>query len=716
MTAIQYQKDQNNIVHLILNKPDSSANLMDTQFCESLTLVVDQLTKDDFIGVVIRSTKLTFFAGGDLEMLYQADQQNAQQLFAMTESIKKGLRQIECLGKPVVACINGAALGGGWEIALAAHYRIAVNHPKVVIGLPEVTLGLLPGGGGITRTVRMLGLQAAMPLLLEGKKFKCDAALEMGLINEIVENDDALITGAVEWINSHPQVVKPWDTKGYRIPGGGPTNPKIAQMLAIAPAMLRKKTAGVLPAPEKILSAMVEGAQVDFDTASEIETRYFVELACLPVTKNIIKAFWFELNEIKSGVSRPSEYGKYTSTKVGILGAGMMGAGIAYSCAITGISVVLKDISLEAAEKGKAYSEKLLSERVACGKMTESKKQSILKLIHTTDKIEDLQGCDRVIEAVFEDRELKAKITQQAESQLDDSAVFASNTSTLPITGLAEASQNPEQFIGLHFFSPVDKMSLVEIIVGEKTSAETLAKSYDFALQIGKTPIVVNDSRGFFTSRVFATFVNEGVSMLAEGVAAASIENAAFLAGFPVGPLAVTDEVSLTLIEKIRRQTATDCLKEGLPAPTHPADQIIDKMLEMGRTGKQDCAGFYDYSQNPQTSKKTKRLWPGLKQNFYVEDKQLPLEIIKQRLLYIMAIETVRCMQEGVLNSSHDANIGSIFGIGYPAWTGGVLQFINYTGLEKFTDTASRLAETFGERFTPPILLIDKMNNHERFE
>lgn len=713
--AIRYQKDQNNIVHLILDKPNSSVNLMDRQFCESLMTVADQLTRDDFTGVIIRSVKPTFFAGGDIEMLYQANQKNAQQLFAMTESIKKSLRLIECLGKPVVACINGAALGGGWEIALATHYRIAVNHPRVIIGLPEVTLGLLPGGGGITRTVRNLGLQAAMPLLLEGKKLKCDAALEMGLINEIVEEPDALLTNAIEWINKHPQVKKPWDIKGYHIPGGGIMSPKIAQMLAIAPAMLRKKTAGVLPAPEKILAAMVEGSQVDFDTASEIETRYFVELACLPVTKNLLKAFWFELNEIKSGVSRPSEYSKSSSTKVGILGAGMMGAGIAYSCAIKGISVVLKDISPEAALKGKTHSEKLLSKRVASGKITESRKQEILKLIHTTDKIEDLQGCDQVIEAVFEDRKLKAEITQQVELQLDNSAIFASNTSTLPITGLAEASRNPEQFIGLHFFSPVDKMPLVEIIVGEKTSAETLARSYDFVLQIGKIPIVVNDSRGFFTSRIFATFVNEGVSMLGEGVAAATIENAAFLAGFPVGPLAVTDEVSLTLIEKIKRQTAVDCLQEGISAPTHPADQIIDKMLEMGRTGKLDGAGFYDYLKDPQTHKPTKKLWPGLVQNFYSEDKQLPLETIKQRLLYIMAIETVRCLQEGVLTSSRDANIGSIFGLGYPAWTGGVLQFINHIGLKKFTDEANRLTECFGDRFAPPTLLIEKMTNNERF-
>ncbi len=710
MSAINYQKDQDNIVHLILDKPDASANLMDPLFSESLTQAVEKLSNDDFSGVIIRSAKKTFFAGGDLDLLYKTNKDNAQQLFDMTESIKRGLRTIETLGKPVVACINGAALGGGWEIALAAHHRIALNNSRIQLGLPEVTLGLLPGGGGITRTVRMLGLQDSMPLLLEGKKLKPAAAFKMGLIDELAGDVELMLAQAKQWIVQNPEVRKPWDEKGFRLPKGAPSSPKIAQLLAIAPSMLRMKTAGVLPAPEKILSAMVEGAQVDFDTASQIETRYFVELACSSVSKNLISTFWFQLNEINSGVGRPKNIKRSPMSKVGILGAGMMGAGIAYACATRGIDVVLKDITYEAAEKGKSYGEKLLLKKIKYGKVDEQKKADILGRIKATDKAHDLEGCELVIEAVFENRELKARVTKEAEEQLSDNAIFASNTSTLPITGLAQASKKPTNFIGLHFFSPVDKMQLVEIILGKDTSEEALARCYDFVLQIGKIPIVVNDSRGFFTSRVFATFVNEGVAMLGEGVSAASIENAAFLAGFPVGPLAVTDEVSLTLIEKIRRQTATDCLNEGISIPSHPADKVIDQMLEMERAGKLTGAGFYDYPEG-----QTKKIWSGLKQHFYQEDKQLPLETIKQRLLYVMAIETVRCLQEGVLTSTRDANIGSIFGIGFPAWTGGALQFINQTGIANFNNQANQLSEDFGERFTPPSLVIIKENSQEEF-
>jgi len=715
MTAIHYQKDNNNIVHLVMDKPDASANLMDAEFNHSLQQVVSQLGSDDFVGIIIRSAKKTFFAGGDLDMLYQTTAENSRALFDTTESIKRSLRAIETQGKPIVACINGAALGGGWEIALAAHYRIALEQAKIQLGLPEVTLGLLPGGGGITRMTRMLGLKEAMPYLLEGKKFNPQSAHKSGLVNELAVDENALLEQAINWIKANPQVSQPWDQKGFRLPGGTPAHPKVAQMLAIAPAMLRKKTVGVMPAPEKILAAMVEGTQVDFDTASQIETRYFIELACSPVCKNLINTFWYQLNQIKAGESRPANIEKSKLYKVGVLGAGMMGAGIAYACASKGISVVLKDISVDALENGKNYSEKLLAKKIKRGHLDCAGKDAILQNIQTTTSATDLDGCELVVEAVFEDRQLKAQVTQEAEAQLSVTSIFASNTSTLPITGLAEASERPQNFIGLHFFSPVEKMPLVEIIKGKNTSAQALARCYDFVLQIGKTPIVVNDSRGFFTSRVFATFVNEGVAMLGEGISAATIENAAFLAGFPVGPLAVTDEVSLTLIEKIKRQTAADCLAQGISVPSHPADKIIDRMLEMERAGKLHGAGFYDYDKSESAPTKNKKLWPGLQQHFYRSDAQLSLEQVKQRLLYIMAIESVRCLEEGVLNSAHDANIGSIFGIGFPSWTGGVLQFINYIGVQKFYAQATKLAENFGERFEPPALLLARSQNNERF-
>ena len=701
MTSVIYEKDQDNIVHLILDKPNAGANLMDAEFTASFVAAVKKLREDNWSGVLFRSAKTTFFAGGSLDDLHATTKENAQLLFDMVTQLKLAMRELETSGKPVVACINGAALGGGWELALACHYRVALSN-GVTLGLPEVTLGLLPGGGGVVRMSRLLGLQGALPYLTEGKQFKPAQGQKLGLIDEVVDTEESLISVAINWIKANPKVQQPYDVKGYKVPGGTPTTPSLAKMLPIAPAMMRVQTKGTMPAPESILSVMVESLQVDIDAAMRIETRYFVELVCSQVAKNMIGTLWFQLNEIKAGASRPKDIEKSKIKKVGVLGAGMMGAGIAYSSALKGIDVVLKDISLESAEKGKAYSQTILDKKVKKKRLKAEKRDAILNSIKATANAEDLKGCDLIIEAVFEDRGLKAKVTQEAEAQIESSAVFASNTSTLPITGLAEASSRPENFVGLHFFSPVDKMPLVEIISGEQTSNETLAKAYDFVLQIGKTPIVVNDSRGFFTSRVFGTFANEGIAMLGEGIPAAAIENAAFLAGYPVGPLAVTDEVSLTLVEKIRNQTIKDLQEEGKPYPVHPSDSVVDRMLEAGRSGKLSGAGFYSYPENDSTKGRKKHLWDGLSEKFENKDCAYTVEEIKDRLLYIQAIETVRCVDEQVLTSVRDANIGSIMGIGYPIWTGGILQFINQTGLPEFIKRAEVLTEQCGERFTVP--------------
>ncbi|MBL4797431.1 MAG: enoyl-CoA hydratase/isomerase family protein [Oleispira sp.] len=717
--SVIYEKDQHNIVHLILDKPNAGANLMDNEFTDSLSNAVEKLSQDDYAGVIFRSAKSTFFAGGNLDDLYSTQKENADVLYDMVNRLKLAMRAIETQGKPVVACINGAALGGGWELALSAHYRVALNKgplgKDIQLGLPEVTLGLLPGGGGVIRMTRLLGMQAAMPYLLEGKQFKPEKGLELGLINEVVDSPAAMLESAVNWIKANSgtdcNVQQSYDMKGYKVPGGLPSQPALAKMLPIAPTMIRAKTKGTLPAPESILAVMVEGLQVDIDTAMRIESRYFVELVCSQVAKNMIGTFWYQMNEIKAGAARPDNIPRKKVTKLGILGAGMMGAGIAYSSALKGIEVVLKDVSLEGAEKGKAYSENIVNKKVKQGRLSQDKADKLLNSILPTDNAQQLAGCDLVIEAVFENRELKAKVTQEAEAQLSTQAVFASNTSTLPITGLAEASKRAENFIGLHFFSPVDKMPLVEIICGEKTSDETLALAYDYVQQIGKTPIVVNDSRGFYTSRVFGTFANEGIAMLGEGIPAAAIENAAFLSGFPVGPLAVTDEVSLTLVEKIRKQTMLDMEAEGKNFIHHPAEKTVDKMLAMERAGKLAGAGFYDY---PQDAKK--HLWPGLKDTFEQADKAIDLQEIKDRLLYIQAIETVRCFEENVLTSVRDANIGSIMGIGFPVWTGGILQFINQTGLDAFIERAETLFETCGERFRVPNLLKDMAKDNLVFE
>ena len=711
--AIRYEKGQDQIVVLTLDMPGQSANTMNAAYREAMAATVTRLEaeKDGIAGVVITSAKKTFFAGGDLNELIKVDKSHAKGFYDSVLVLKAQLRRLETLGKPVVAAINGAALGGGWEICLACHHRVALDDKAVQLGLPEVTLGLLPGGGGVVRMVRMLGLEKALPYLLEGKKVRPAQALQAGLIDELAADRDELLSKSRAWILANPEAKQPWDNKAYQIPGGTPSNPKVAQMLAIAPSILRSKTNGCFPAPEKILCAAVEGAQVDFDTAHLIETRYFTELVTGQVAKNMIGTFWFQLNEINAGSSRPQGFAPYVTHKVGVLGAGMMGAGIAYVSACAGIDVVLKDINLPAAEKGKAHSATLLDKKVSRGQLSAEQREATLARIHPTQDDADLAGCDLIIEAVFEDRELKARVSAAAQSVVGADAVIASNTSTLPISGLATAVPDQGRFIGLHFFSPVDKMPLVEIIKGARTSDETLARGFDFVLQIKKIPIVVNDSRGFFTSRVFGTFTNEGIAMLGEGVAAPMIETEARKAGMPVGPLAVSDEVSLSLMSHIRQQTAKDLQAEGKALPSHPATAVIDLLVnEYKRTGKAAGAGFYDYPAGGQ-----KHLWPGLKTRFEQPGKQISPQDVRDRLLFIQAIETVRCVEEGVLMSTADANVGSIFGIGFAAWSGGALQFINQYGLDDFVARARYLAEEYGERFSPPALLLEKAAQGEVF-
>lgn len=711
--AIRYEKGQDQIVVLTLDMPGQSANTMNAVYREAMAATVARLQaeKDGIAGVVITSAKKTFFAGGDLNELIKVDKAHAKEFSDSVRVLKAQLRSLETLGKPVVAAINGAALGGGWEICLACHYRVALDDQSLQLGLPEVTLGLLPGGGGVVRMVRLLGLEKALPYLLEGKKIRPRQALQAGLIDALAVDRDELLAKARAWILAHPDAAQPWDNKAYQIPGGTPSSPKVAQMLAIAPSILRSKTNGCLPAPEKILCAAVEGAQVDFDTAHLIETRYFTELVTGQVAKNMIGTFWFQLNDINAGRSRPEGFAPYLTRKVGVLGAGMMGAGIAYVSACAGVEVVLKDINLAAAEKGKAHSATLLDKKVSRGQLTAEQREATLARIHPTQSDADLAGCDLIIEAVFEDRELKAKVSAAAQNVVGLDAVIASNTSTLPISGLATAVPDQAKFIGLHFFSPVDKMPLVEIIKGTQTSDETLARGFDFVLQIKKTPIVVNDSRGFFTSRVFGTFTNEGIAMLGEGVAAPMIETEARKAGMPVGPLAVSDEVSLSLMSHIRQQTAKDLQAEGKAAPTHPATQVIDLLVnEYQRMGKAAGGGFYEYPAGGQ-----KYLWPELKSRFERPDQRISAQDVRDRLLFIQAIETVRCVEEGVLMSTADANVGSIFGIGFAAWSGGALQFINQYGLNDFVARARYLAEQYGERFSPPALLLQKAAQGEVF-
>jgi 3-hydroxyacyl-CoA dehydrogenase / enoyl-CoA hydratase / 3-hydroxybutyryl-CoA epimerase len=704
MSAIQYLKNDDGIIILTLDSPNQSANTMNGDFRIALENIVSKLKSETSItGIIFRSAKKTFFAGGDLDELIQARLEDATPFFEMIQKMKAEFRYIETLGVPVVAALNGTALGGGWEIALGCHARIALNDPKTKFGLPEVTLGLLPGGGGIVRMVRLLGLQNAFPFLMEGKQFGVDKAKSLGLIQDIAETPEELMDKAIAWIKEHPKSQQPFDVKGYKIPGGDPKTPAVAQILAIAPAMLRDKTKGCYPAPEAIMAAAVEGTQVDVDTALTIESRYFTYLATGQVSKNMIGTFWHGMNAIKAGASRPKDVAKWQASKVGVLGAGMMGAGIAYSTAIKGVPVVLKDVSVENAEKGKAYSQKLLDKKVSQGRMTAEKRDQVLSLITATASAEDLKGCDLIIEAVFENQELKAKVTQEAEAFLAEGGVMASNTSTLPITGLANASKDQANFIGLHFFSPVDKMQLVEIIKGKNTSAETLAKAYDYVQQIGKIPIVVNDSRGFFTSRVFGTFVQEGLRLLHEGVHPARIEMAALKAGMPVGPLAIQDEVALTLSEHVANETRKALQAEGKDLPRSGADDVIQTMIHtFDRKGKAAGAGFYDY---PEGGKK--HLWEGL--NHWKQDVDISEQEMIDRFLFVQSLDTLRCYEENVLESVIDANIGSIFGIGFAPWTGGAIQFLNQYGLDQAVQRASQLEAKYGERFKAPQRLVESV-------
>ncbi|MFD7087584.1 3-hydroxyacyl-CoA dehydrogenase NAD-binding domain-containing protein [Streptomyces sp. NPDC059896] len=720
--AIRWEQDGTGVVTLVLDDPVQSANTMNQAFRQSIAAIADRVEaeKDSIRGIIVTSAKKTFFAGGDLKDMIKLGPADAAGIFESSMAMKRALRRIETLGKPVVAALNGAALGGGYEIALACHHRIALDAPGSKIGLPEVTLGLLPAGGGVTRTVRLMGVaDALLKVLLQGTQYSPARALENGLVHEVATSADDMLARARAFIDAHPESSQPWDVKGYKIPGGTPSSPRFAANLPAFPANLKKQTAGApYPAPRNILAAAVEGSQVDFETAQTIEARYFTELVTGQTAKNMIQAFFFDLQAVNSGAGRPQGVAPREIRKVAVLGAGMMGAGIAYSCARAGFDVVLKDVSEEAAAKGKAYSAKLLAKALSRGRTTEAERDALLARITPTADPADLAGCDTVIEAVFEDTALKHKVFQEIQEIVEPDALLCSNTSTLPITVLAEGVSRPADFIGLHFFSPVDKMPLVEIIKGERTGDEALARAFDLVRAIRKTPIVVNDSRGFFTSRVIGQFINEGVALVGEGVEPASVEQAAAQAGYPAKVLSLMDELTLTLPRKIRDEARRAAEEAGGTWTAHPADVVIDRMVdEFGRPGRSGGAGFYEYSEDGRRT----RLWPGLREHFGTPEgeagTEVPFHDMTERMLFSEALDSVRCLEENVLTSVADANIGSIMGIGFPAWTGGVLQYINgyEGGLPGFVARARELAERYGARFEPPALLVEKAERGETF-
>ena len=711
----RWEQDGDGIVTLTMDDPDHGANTMNTRFIDDFSATVDRIVaeKDSIKGVVLTSAKKSFFGGGDLKSMIKAGPEQAEELYERSMGIKGRMRALETCGVPVVAAINGAALGGGLELALACHHRVMADARGAKVGLPEVTLGLLPGGGGIVRTVRMFGLAQAVPnILMSGRSFAPDKALKAGQVDEVVE-PEKLIDAAKAWLATDPEPTQPWDRKGWTLPGGTIDDPALAGVLPSFPANMRKQTKGApAPAPRAIMAAAVEGSQVDFATAEKIEARYFVSLVTGPIAKNMIQAFFFDMQHCSSGGARPkaadgSEIPRTRFTKVGVLGAGMMGAGIAYVCAKAGIEVVLKDVEQASADKGKAYSEKLEAKALERGRTTQEKSDALLARITPTTDPQALAGCDLVIEAVFESPDLKKKVFQEIEDIVAPDALLGSNTSTLPITDLATGVKRPEDFIGLHFFSPVDKMQLVEIICGEKTTPETLAKAIDLTLQIRKIPIVVNDSRGFYTSRVIGTFVNEAIGMLDEGIEPSTIEQAGRIAGYPAAPLQLSDELNLNLMVKIRQATREAEEAAGREYVPTSSDRVVLKMVEeLQRSGRAAGAGFYEYADG-----KRGGLWPGLREAFNTSpDNAPPLQDLIDRMIFAEVLETQKCVDEGVITDDADANIGSIIGIGFPAWTGGTRQYAkNYSepgakeasGYKGFVARAEELAAKYGERFAP---------------
>ena len=698
MNTLELKTGSDRIAVITIDLKDRSMNVVSPEFIADFDQAIDQIVGDDNIrGAVVTSGKSSFVAGADLlqivdEILPGADPKAA---FEKWSGLQRLYRKLETCGKPIVAAINGTALGGGLELCLACHYRVAADDPKAKLGQPEVQVGLLPGAGGTQRLPRIIGLEASLPLLLQGTHLSPAKAAEMGIVDRLVEPGQE-VAAAKQWILDGGEAVQPWDKKGFKVPGGaGLMHPKAIQTQMFGVALLQKTTNHNYPAPIAIMSAVYEGSVLPIDTALEIESKYFAELLTNVVARNMIRTLFVNKGAADKLVRRPQGIDRRKVTKLGVLGAGMMGAGIAFVSARAGMHVVLLDRSRDDAEKGKDYSRQLLQKRVDRGRMEAAAAADVLELIETTDDYSKLEGCEYVIEAVFEDRKIKADVTAKTEAVISSDAIFGSNTSTLPITGLAEASGRPQNFIGIHFFSPVDKMPLVEVIVGEKTSDEAIARTLDYIQQIRKTPIVVNDSRGFYTSRVFSTFTREGIAMLAEGVNPALIENVAKHAGMPVGPLAVTDEVSLELAYKIGKQTKADLGDDYVETP---ADAVMETMVvELDRRGKRFGAGFYEYSDDG-----GKRLWPGLSSQFPVSAEQPTAQEVKTRLLYVQAIDAARCLEEGVLTHPADADVGSVFGWGFPPYTGGTLSFIETVGVKAFVDEANRLAKQYGPRFAVP--------------
>ena len=715
MADFNYSVDADGVATICWDLPGKSMNVLSMEGMRELDAHIDTALADDAVkGVIITSAKKDFAGGMDLNVIAKmkesAGDNPAQGLFDGIMSMHKGLRKIERAGmdsktnkggKPIVAALPGIALGIGLEIPLACHRIIAADNPKAKIGLPEIMVGIFPGAGGTTRLVRKMGAMAAAPYLLEGKTVSPDKAKAAGLIDEVVPADE-LQARAKEWVlnATDADIVKPWDAKGYKMPGGAPYHPAGFQTFVGAAAMIHGKTNGVYPAAKALLAAVYEGAMVPFDDALRVECRWFVNVLMNPSSSAMIRSLFINKQALEKGAVRPVDVPDQSVKKVGVLGAGMMGAGIALVSAKAGIEVVLIDQTQEAADKGKAYSAAYMDKGIARKKATAEKKEALLNLITATTDLDALKGCDLIVEAVFEDPGVKAEMTQKVEAVVGEDCIFATNTSTLPISELAKASKRPEQFIGIHFFSPVEKMLLVEIIKGKETGDRATAKALDYVRQIRKTPIVVNDARFFYANRCIIPYINEGIRMVGEGVAPALVEGAARLLGFPVGPLQLVDETSIDLGVKIAKATRAAM---GDAYPDSAVDEVVFWMFDEGRLGRKANAGFYDYD----AKGKRTQLWEGLAAKYPLAEDQPDVTEVQHRLMMAQVLEAVRAQEEGVLMDIREGDVGAILGWGFAPWSGGPLSWLDMIGAAKAVEICDGLTEAHGARFTTPETLRD---------
>ncbi len=702
---LSYEVNNKGIGLMTIDMKDYPANLLSFDFVEEYAKTAQLALKDSKVkGVIVCSAQKLFMAGADLRLLSKP-MDDPNMFFKIFLNIHKQFRTIETGGKPFVAALAGTALGGGLELALTCHHRIALNSPKIKIGFPEITLGLLPGAGGTLKSPYLMGLQTALTYLLTGRSVKPNQAYQDGLINDLANDEADLFNKAETWILNNPNPIQPWDAKKVEIPGVN--TPNVAQIFTEAIGNFRKKTQGNYPSAEYLISALHDGLALPIDRALELEARYFIKALGSKEAKNQIRTGFFFMKEAAKGKNKPQGYDFYTVKKLGILGAGMMGAGIAYVSALKGMEVILKDRTLALATKGKLQTEKRLQLEISKGKITQDQAQNILDRIKPTTSLQNFKDVDYVVEAVFEDPNLKSKVIEETEVILGKGKVLGSNTSTLPITMLAKSTQVPERFIGIHFFSPVDKMALVEIIVGQKTSKKTIAATVDYVLAIGKIPIIVKDSHGFFTTRCFSTFTSEAAFLLEEGTDPLVIENSARKIGMPVGPLAIIDEISLSLNLAILKSDPTLGKNEETDRLYSIFDNLVNKY---GRLGKKAKKGFYDYPEG-----KKKKIWTGLQTIFPQKSKDIDPSILSKRLLHRQALEAYRCFEEGVLTRTQDADVGSVLGWGFPIYTGGAIAYIDYIGLDNFIDDCDRFTKYFGKRFEIPESLRQKLKKGKKF-